>query len=48
MFSIIELLNTALGLFFSLALAVMVTVGLDDTCDAFIELNELRGELFKP
>ena len=48
MFSIVELLNTALGLLFSMAIAVMVTIGLDDTCDAFIKLNELRGESFKP
>ena len=39
-FALIELLLTAAGFIFTLALGVVITVGLDDTCIAFNKVND--------
>jgi hypothetical protein len=40
-FVLIELLLSIAGFIFTLALGVVITVGLDDTCRAFQDINEL-------
>lgn len=40
-FALIELILTALGFLFTLALGVVITIGTDDTCKAFEEINNL-------
>lgn len=43
-FTILEFILTFLGFMFGLTLAVMVTIGLDDTCTAFEVVNNLDDE----
>lgn len=45
----IEFILTLLGFLFGLTLAVMVTIGVDDTCNAFETVNDFEEDAkFKP
>ena len=44
MFAIIEFLLSIAGFIFTMALGVVITIGLDDTCRAFDVINDLNEE----
>ena len=43
-FALIELLLSLGGFIFTIALGVVITIGLDDTCRAFQTINNLEDE----
>ena len=47
-FALVELILTAIGFLFTLALGIIITIGTDDTCTAFNAINKEKGEPFTP
>ena len=47
-FALVELILTAIGFLFTLALGIIITIGTDDTCKAFDTINKEEENPFMP